>query len=200
MQGSRFISQPFVYSQSYLADSLDNPQIYSESFSIAKINIEGLRSIKIFDLKQFVLNEWRKNAPETAIKIGFLFGNEIEKQFFDSNHLYVNYSGLSLIKPTDENDIILSATDQKEIATRFIYREVSISNLADFADLRSFNIARQGFYDFPINKSVPDVTNNPIYFLNTYNHEHLYIITYCPILLRGEFYFSGNLNFFLEGE
>ena len=43
----RFVSQPFVYSQSFQTDELSNPLMYTESFTLSKIPIQGLKNIAI---------------------------------------------------------------------------------------------------------------------------------------------------------
>lgn len=195
----RHISQPFVYSQSYQVDDMSNPSMYTESFTLNKIYIEGIKNIQIRNLKQFVLNEWKKNSPSSSPKLGFIFSDNLEESVWNTNYLYLT-DNINVVKPNNVTETIQAPTDRTENIFRFVYREVPISNFGDFKNLNSFNSSYNNFFNFPINKNVSDVINQEINFENSNYSKYLYIVSYCPELLQGEFYFSGNLNFFLRGE
>jgi hypothetical protein len=199
MQNSYYISHPFVYSQSYLQDDEGNPVMYSESFTIGKISIEGIRKIQISNLKQFLGTAWKKSSSDVNVKIALILGDEIELDSYDSQLLINRYVDL-LEVPVEPTDCLVTAGNTLEFPTRFIYNQIPISDVSEFSNLSSYyKLAIQNNYNFPLIREAPDVINNLI-IENTKDNKYLYIITFCSQLTKTELWYSGNIQFKLSEE
>lgn len=190
------VSKPFVFSQSYKEDNLGNPELYSESFSVAKITTNNSKNLLLKDITQFIGTYWRKTASDVDVKLGFIFGNDLEKDYFKTG-LNINKTGNTLITPATKEECIISSSNVQEIPVRFIYNAISITSLDDYQDACAYMNVNQNKFFYPIQKDnmsrLPDVELE-----NEQGLPYLYIIPYSPILARTELYLAGTIQFKLE--
>ncbi|MCB1157620.1 MAG: hypothetical protein H7A25_18525 [Leptospiraceae bacterium] len=194
----RYVSLPFSYSQSYkVSETTGDPELYSEGFSVQKVNIAKHDIITIKNIRQFTETIWKKKAADVVPKLSFVFGNEVEKIFFNQ-YLRINPSGYELITPSSPEDLVYAPAIESELPIRFINYEVYIKSLEDFySDCVFFKIASIKKFQFPVSQVNSEVGD--IELKNDSASDFLYIIPYCASLLQTEFYGSGTIQFELYG-
>lgn len=200
-----YARHPFSYSQSCQLDQITgNPVKYTESYTIAKIPVESLEELLIKDLRITINfnSKFNKTAIPISPKIALVLGTELELiQNYADRVLKRSDRESSVIDVNDPGLLIVNDSLTSEFASKFINLGTMFSGTDYDAQFERESVYSQLIQQYGLSFVISDKDPNVIgeYSLkNTNNESSLYIIPYCSLLLRTEFFISGDVSFNME--
>ena len=202
------VSHPYSFIQSYRSLGEEPPPndfpLYNESFSLAKMRIEGLSKILISNLVIQPQNSKNKRSAPNPVSLALLTcdENDIEYILTDEFEKYIdNETGSfdTYIAPDERFPDIPSRLTHNGLEFRVNYYDVAESdgynNASAYKIIRALNhkiiytiSAQQGHLYIP----------ETLEFDNTNRAEFLYMIPFVPQIQRAEVGVTGRINFDID--
>jgi hypothetical protein len=208
MTKSKIIDQVFTFAQSYRRkDTFPSPDdfsMFSESFSISKINIESQKEIAISNMLVQPYFFRSKIPAQNPITLAFIMSDNIEFSLNDEIPKFVDFfkGEFPEIAITDFFES-LPALDQIDDFPLI----VAYQGIPEFDNLGNSNYLQHSARKLLLNEDIilryivqSGIISTPTikYFNNTNLKKYLYAIAYVPKIQNSELAVSGRFSFTLE--
>lgn len=208
MNKSKIIDQVFTFTQSYRRqDFLPAPNdfpMFSESFSISKINIDKQSEIAISNMLIQPYFFRSKVPAQNPITLAFLISDNLEDALNDGLPKYIdnfegNYGSTPITDFPDELPALDQINDFPYLVAYKEIREFDLSSNPNYLQhsARKLLLDETVILRFLLQSGV--ISTPTIKFFNNTNlRKYLYIIPYVPKIQQTELAVSGRISFTLE--
>lgn len=208
MNKIKTIDQVFSFTQSYRRkDTLPPPDdfsMFSESFSIGKINIEDQPEIAISNIlvQPYIFRS--KIPAKNPVTLAFIMSDNLESSLNDGlNKFYDPFQGFYPDTPiTDFPDEIPAVDQIDDFPLLVAYSQIPEFDVDENPNYLTHSARKLLLDETVIQRYLiqSGVISTPTikFYKNTNNKKYLYIIPYAPAIQKTELAISGRISFTLE--